>query len=92
MSFGGLARLTREEMNKKSGLGYRQHKKGQCTVGTLYILFIYRVNVRGPDIEPCGTPLSTVWELDLKPPATTTTSSKQNQQNMKKAYLTKCFL
>ena len=33
--------------------------------------FMYRVNSWGPNIDPCGTPLSTIWGLDLKASATT---------------------
>lgn len=37
----------------------------------------YRINSKRPLFDPCGTPLSTMWGLDLKP-STTATDPKRS--------------
>lgn len=38
---------------------YHLHKNGHFNVKQL--VFMHIVNSRGPNVDPCGTPLSTIW-------------------------------
>lgn len=63
---------------------YRQHKTGHC-IWKIIIDYVkeYWVNRKGPNIDPCGTPLSKKAICNV--------SCKENHQNpWKTTYLTKC--